>query len=157
MPRQNYLTIIPGSYQTIRMSDGVLIGSGARNSRLSQETVSGTSDRHKPAGWIPPTGYNLYHRTVTYPSGSRTFWNNHPAVKNGTVTTGVLGDDNHFGVVASEFSLNSPTDVANRSLIAARNKLKGMQVNLGQAFAERNQTARLIGSTATRLAKSFEP
>lgn len=43
----------------------------------------------------------------------------------------------------------------NTALIAVRNKLKSTDINLGVAFGERKQTARLIGDTATRLAKSF--
>jgi hypothetical protein len=43
----------------------------------------------------------------------------------------------------------------NIALTAVRNNLKNTDINLGVAFGERKQTARLIGDTASRLAKSI--
>jgi hypothetical protein len=43
----------------------------------------------------------------------------------------------------------------NSALIKARNALKSTDINLGVAFAERNATARLVGDTATNLAKAY--
>jgi len=49
----------------------------------------------------------------------------------------------------------SDQGLRNLALIAARNNLKGTKINLGVAYGERSQTAKLLGDTATRLAKSY--
>jgi hypothetical protein len=45
-----------------------------------------------------------------------------------------------------------PVGVENDLIIKTRNKLKNMHVNLAQAFAERDQTTRLVGTSLVRLA-----
>jgi hypothetical protein len=46
-----------------------------------------------------------------------------------------------------------PSSVESNLVIKTRNKLKNMHVNLAQAFAEREQTTRLVGSNLVRLAQ----
>jgi hypothetical protein len=53
------------------------------------------------------------------------------------------------------FSETFPSDVANRALINARTKLKSQDINLAQAFAERDQTARLIAENLSRIAHAY--
>lgn len=117
--------------------------------------------RHKPSGWIPPTAYflNVLHRRGSLGSyGART-----------TFGTGFLYEGAVCGVDGSQWSVdyvanfslqsvdsgNELNALLNSALIQARNNLKDMKVDLGTAFGERAQTARLIGDTATSLARAF--
>jgi hypothetical protein len=74
----------------------------------------------------------------------------------GSANFGAFSSLNHFNecVTESDALLNFP-DVSNSALIAARNNLKASKINLGVAFGERKQTARLVGDTASRIARSI--
>lgn len=128
----------------------------------ASETAVGVS-RRKPSGFIPPTPYNLLFRSVTNAHGS--CLNKHKTVGTfgqlfkgvvggGTGVAGRFSSADHFDSTMSEAQAVD-ANCANQALIRARNKLKQTSVNLGVAFGERNATARLIGDTATRLARSY--
>jgi len=126
-------------------------------SRSAIETVSGVT-RRKPSGWIAPTSYSLKRSDILYAQGTSEYKN---GSSNWSRYTGVVGNSrfnslNHFNDAVLESAVvDGPIGFANRSLIAARNNLKGMKVDLGTAYAERKETARLIGDTATNIGKSF--
>lgn len=128
----------------------------------ASESTVGTS-RRKPKGFIPATPYSLQFRSITYASGScRSYHPSFPdygqwftgVVGGGTGTSGRFHSLDHFNEVLPEGDAVD-NGLSNQALIKARKALKSTDVNLGVAFAERNATARLVGDTATRLARSF--
>lgn len=162
MPANNWSVEIPGVRNSRTYLGNNQVAYAAVSARAS-ETRSGVS-RRKPSGFIPPTGYVLNHVTKRYQTGSMLIlpaWP--PNANTGTYTWGVVGSptsgyfngDSHFDSALSEAKAKSYSDIESAALVAARLRLKSSDVNLGVAFAERNQTARLLGDTATRLAKSF--
>lgn len=131
-------------------------------SYISQETNSGVT-RKKPKGFIPPTNYDMTHRTVSNAYGH--LFNVLPnapfagqrwtgTIGGATGLSGAFPSASHFDYVLGEAE-NVHPDIRNRALVKARNALKDTQVNLGVAFGERKATARLIGDTAFRLARSY--
>lgn len=117
---------------------------------LSDEYYS-VQDRHRSSmsgdGWRPPLPY---HRTIgKYRKANGVCEYIAPS---GT-TVRVTGPDPW-----RSYNLNPPgfpAWLSNAALIDALTKLKGQGVNLGQAFAERDQTARLVGDTASRIARAY--
>lgn len=118
--------------------------------------------RRKPPGWIPPTNYDL---SVVNRRGSEGVYSiMNKLLGSGTKYTGaVAGALNSVWTVefvtnTSALSIQTVNDnllsLSNTALITARNNLKQMKVDLGTAFGERNQTARLIGDTASQLARA---
>jgi hypothetical protein len=154
--RADFLVSIPGSC-TLKNRDGFHREYEGLESKTAFETSSGAY-RRKPKGWIPPTGYSLLHRNVIKASGSLDA--SHPSFPTaGGVYSGVVGSIafnsyDHFDFTMPESDAYDPTLVS-KSQIAARLKLKGSKVDLGVAFGERKQTARLLGDTASQLAKSI--
>jgi len=137
----------PSSSTTVPVSDAI----------HSEETSVGT-DRRKPTGFIPPTSYDFFYKNYSRAQGTWSYRNDVTLVMD-SVCTGVIGGSkwnslNHFNEILLESDIYDPS-LANRSLIKARNALKGTNINLGVAFAERNRTARLVGDTAINLAKSY--
>lgn len=128
---------------------------------LYREEAAGTS-RRKPKGFIPPTAYSFFRVSVSHAKGECVVRHlTIPAftsIYRGTVGGGVglsgrFDSEGHFNDTFPDN--HQEPGLANRALISARRKLKGTDVNLGVAFGERSQTARLVGDTATRLAKSY--
>lgn len=126
----------------------------------SSESSNGTT-RRKPSGWLPPTGYTFVKRRYTRAFGLIHNPTSTSNPRSGQRYAGCLGGAsgafnslNHFDEL---IPVNGIVDhsLANQSLIAARNRVKSLNVNLGVAFAERDKTARLLGDTATRIAKSY--
>jgi hypothetical protein len=131
---------------------------------VSSETVSGTS-RRKPVGFIPPTAYSLEARRVDYPKGTCEFYPGSGLSKHvyGSFYKGIVGTSSVGGrfngnsrhdSTLTESSAKADDGLRNAALIAVRNNLKSTSVNLGVAFGERNQTARLLGDTAIRLSRA---
>jgi hypothetical protein len=127
------------------------------NAERYDEVVGGVQRRKPMGGWVDPTPYSLYVRHYSLDSGSM--------VSQGKETDGWTAYD---GCVGASGPLNS-LDTWNAALTEdsmgdeslfdqvyaqARSRMKQSQVNLGVAFGERKQTARLIGDTASRLAKT---
>lgn len=161
MPRSNYDYSTAGNCHYSTPDGNNAVDSLVVAQRFT-ETSSGVS-RRKPTGFIPPTPYTYLHRAVsnangrcenrhlTIPSFGQLFVG---VVGGGTGVAGRFNSDDHFNAVL----LESDTDatLANRALIKARTALKNTDVNLAVAFAERSETARLVGDTAVTLAKSFK-
>lgn len=116
--------------------------------------------RHKPPGWVPPTSYFL---ASTHRRGSHgKYGYTSLATGSGFEYLGaVCGSSGSPWTVDLVTNPSQTVDVAgqktgliNEALIECRSNLKDMKVDLGTAFGERNQTARLIGDTASRLARA---
>lgn len=160
MARPNFTTQLPSTYRfkTASSSGGPYTAAAAWS---SSETVSGTN-RRKPAGpWIAPTGYSLtaieyrkaegsclanYVGTITKPPPYTYYY--------GCVGGSRFNSLNNFNEVLLESNMLDAS-LVNQALIKARSKMKQSSVNLGVAWAERSMTARLVGDTASRLARSF--
>jgi hypothetical protein len=106
----------------------------------------------------------MVHRKVDYGKGIVAYSPFSDYVGYGQQWTGVVGPEpgvpdaafqgeSHFGVALPEDSFFFADEgLSNEALIASRNRLKSKKVDLGVAFGERKQTARLLGDTAIRLA-----
>lgn len=134
----------------------------AVNSRYAKSVTKGVS-RRKPVGWIPPTDYSYEFTRRNYAVGALTTRQRHnssgvevPYVYNsGLVGGGGVAPFSSSTVESSTYVFGShDSKLADRALVKARLKMKNSDVNLGVAFAERNATARLLGDTATRIAKA---
>lgn len=114
-----------------------------------KETVTGVR-RKKPVGWREPTNYSFtrvcYSRakgTVGYKTSSQD-----------EVYSGCIGGTrwNSLNMFNSAFTWSTfPTSVSETALIKARLQMQDGEVNYGQAIAESNQTARLVGDSCKRL------
>lgn len=111
--------------------------------------------RHKPAGWLFPTSYR---RRVSNQDFGNGVWQ----IKRKTPAAGFYCTITRIGCL-TEYSahLNSdtalptfPSSIVSRAEIEALLSLKDQKVNFAQAFAERQMTADLLGSTLSRIARS---
>lgn len=163
MARQPYNLIYPGvieSYDPWSNQNHTMLVTD----RMEGESSVGVS-RRKPSGWLPPTTYSFSKWNVDYQKGWQRWKFTHAPHNGGlSVTTGVLGapqgakihGPGHFDEAMTEGeAFASPDALRDSALIKARVALKQGSVNLGVAWAERSMTARLIGDTTTKLAKSF--
>jgi hypothetical protein len=155
--RPNFVTNVPGICKK-KTNFGNLPDSVSSDAWHGEETIIGVS-RHKPTGWIPPTSYSLFSRKYQLAMGRTRFdfylgnsWTQEDGVVGGA--GGRFSSIVHFDAIVGEPSIYDAT-LGNAALIAARLKLKRASVDLGVAFFERKQTARLLGDTATALARSF--
>lgn len=158
MARPPYSLAIPARY-TFKSGANPSTSGIVSDGYLASEASSGVT-RHKPTGWIAPTGYSMTYRSYTraqgickniqkaFPEGGQT------QVYEGCVGGSRFNSLQHFDAAVLENAVVD-TSLANLSLIKARVKLKQSDINLGVAFAERKRTAQLLGSTASRMAKSF--
>lgn len=109
--------------------------------------------RKKPKGFMPPTFYNMaYIEEVFGPSGAFA----HCVNDFGRSKTWIQGCFPEGGA----FALGGLSDYSQRATDQAARQvyknLKGQNVNFGNAFAERKQTANLIAGTAKRLARAVD-
>lgn len=140
-----------GSYSRQRVDKGV----------VSETTVwSGIADRHtnsrpdrtrrpKPAGWVNPTPYSMSSRTERCPVGqyAARITSNSFYKYDGVLIT-ALGNFDEMNPI--------PTNgLKERAEIDALLALKNQHVNLGVAFAEAQQTANLVGTTAKRIGRAY--
>lgn len=167
MTRQNYNVTLQGLvsvYSACGEAGHELVPTVSRISARAYETVSGTS-RHKPQqGFINPTAYSLEAVRADYQQGTCEYYAGVGSKHiYGSYYKGIVGAENgggrfsgagHFDACLSPLTVRDDVGLSNKALIAARNKLKSTDINLGVAFGERKQTASLLGSTATRLAGS---
>ncbi len=162
MARPSFTTAINSGWSFDYVSGGSgNISSGTGLSRYASETVSGTPKRQKPKGWIPPQAYSLSRRYMKLSNGDLyetiTVGGNvfRVARQSGNLEAGPHGTA--FTSYADQVlpSQPVPSSLRDRALIGARMKMKRQDVNLGVAFAERNQTAKLVGDTAIQLVKSL--
>lgn len=124
----------------------------------STETVFGIS-RRKPAGWIPPTPYTMIYRRLDLAEGVSRISS---SADDFLEYTGCLGggipwdSQSHFDGICHSGQLDAHFDSLKQAvLVRCRSNLKQSDINLGVAFAERNATARLLGDTATSMAKAY--
>lgn len=158
MSRPPFDISIPSPWVVTR-SNGNPVSSGTHLMGFRAfETTAGSSG-HKQAGWLPPKGYNLTYLSYRRAQGiCRNIPTSGPS-NLGQIYTGCVGGSrfnslDHFNAAMLESAITDNT-LYNRVLINARLKMKAKSVDLGVAFAERKQTARLLGDTASRMARSF--
>jgi len=115
-----------------------------------------TRGKTPKAKWRPPTGYSRTietGRTMTYTAQVRDKYR--LSTSNGRFFTltaaGAFNSSGGYYVGLPTF----PSNLENQAIIKARLKLKNQQINLGNAFGERAQCARLIGDNAIRIAEAF--
>lgn len=157
MSRPPFVINIPSPWITKSPSGATLASGVSADGFHAEETTSGVS-RHKPTGWFDPLGYQLFYRNYRRAQGVCSWiWGLNPSV--GSISTGCVGaatfqSNEHFNTTVDELAITD-SSLPNRALIDARVKMKQKDVDLGVAFAERNATARLLGDTSRRMAKSF--
>lgn len=151
MTRPNFATAIPGTTRSL-YSDWTHTATAL----YATEQVSGVS-RRKPKGWMPPTGYSFYRRVYSVAHGHQKY---QVIPSNKSSLVGPIGNGGAFSSVNRWNSMLGVSTGAidmlsgNAALVAARLKLKNKRVDLGVAYAERKATSRMLGDTATRLARS---
>lgn len=166
MPRPGFSVKLLGTLSDRNSRYGTVTVTNVTDARSSVESLSGGTNRpKKPVGWLPPVSYFLYAQSYRRAYGRSQYYlpNYNATIDYGSVKTGVIGCSpggdfnslNHFNELVTEVNAIDAT-LVNLSLIKARNKLKSQTLNLGLAWAERNQTRRLVGDTATRIARSFK-
>jgi len=118
--------------------------------------VSSGVKRRKPLGWMPPTGYSL--STVHYQRARGSVINKGMPLYGWSRTTGTVdswNSLNHFNEIGAEGVLTEDASaLRDRALITALAALKGKNVDLGVAFAERKQTAEFVSDTIGSIVSS---
>lgn len=106
--------------------------------------VRSDSRRRRPFGpWRVPTAYHLEY---IFNRGHIGTWENANSFRSGT-----------FSRLTNHEVMNAlplPAGAEDECVIEALTKLKAQSINFGVALAEVQQTANLVGSTASRLARS---
>lgn len=160
--KRPYSTTVAGSYTTRTgfNYDSAPSITNVADAQFASRTGQSVP-RPKPQGWLPPTSYSMSE--VSNQRASGTIIQTHKTVSNnnwirsgrGLGVSGVTALVNSDLVALGISSESAPSDLGNRSLINARTKLKSQDINLAQAFGERAQTARLVATNLTRIAKSY--
>lgn len=154
MTRPSFSTTLPTRTFTQTYNDPTGSWTSYSDGSHCAETISGVS-RRKPKGWIPPTGYNFFRREysraqgISHVSAVKTNWSK----MQGCVGITRFNSHNHFNEVLTETTARQTMDTS-AAIVAARLRLKNKRVDLGVAFAERKATSRMLGDTATRLARA---
>jgi len=109
---------------------------------------------HRPAGWLPPTSYSMEEGSWQHARGSI-------VEPSGWRQDGYLPIENPvsmFGVDCQELGIPSvfPAQLANRALQNVRLKVKDQSFNAAQAFAEREQTAQLVGGALRQVWRLYQ-
>lgn len=165
MAHENFTMKLTRTDNKLSWSNGVFRWYYPGTSKESSEYTVGVS-RRKPEGFMSPTAYEFLKLYFVYPYGSCLKDPNiNSNASNGALYEGVVGPPEaggrfngkgHFDGAVDETTLKNDNGLRNMALIACRNKLKSTEINLGIAFGERNRTARLLGDTATRLARAVQ-
>lgn len=109
--------------------------------------------RRKPQGWVPPTNYSAEFTRWRGPTGTIDTTSGSQMIR---WDRGAMSNWAHSSIqTAIELEGSFPSDLADRALTKARLKLKGTDVNLAQAYAERRMTARLVGDNLSRIGKGL--
>lgn len=125
--------------------------------KMVSESVT-RSRRHKPKGFLNPLPYSFNRVEYVKAQGTVTYKNK--SQPKGSVYSGFVGGGGSYARFDSASSWSSTfAELSNASfsasdniaLIKVRLKAKDSTVNYGQALAERNQTARLLGDTCHSL------
>lgn len=158
MPRQSFTTSIGQAWTDVSFFGNTTTGTVA-DGRFCSESVSGTS-RRKPEGWIPPTPYSFSRVRYDRAQGTaeQRFYE-YGTYKGSARQSGCVGGAPGHNSTSLFDSLSGPlsvpTSFIDRALVRARLAMKDANVNLGVAFAERNATARMLGTNAKTLAEFF--
>jgi hypothetical protein len=158
MTRPNFTTNLSAQWSSSRPNGSFPTSGSVLDGQQAKEIVSGLA-RHKPTGWLTPTGYDMQWKYYRRALGICKNIVNPNDLSLGQIYEGCVGGSrfsslDHFAFTVSTTDVTDAT-LSNRALIEARIKMKRSDVNLGVAYAERNATARLLGDTAKRMAKSF--
>jgi hypothetical protein len=120
----------------------------------------GASDysRKKPRGkFLPPTNYSMTENIDRFANGSWLFYQGKRLQEgtNGDVTSRVSTNATVLAYLVANsdpnFSLTFPSNLADVAQAKAWSKLKSVNVNFGQAWAERKQTADLVATNIGRI------
>jgi hypothetical protein len=120
--------------------------------RFWQENRPDRVRTRKPEGWLYPKGYELSMLRTDMAKGFVSYILRSDD-KSRLIRSGRLGS-NMIGGPQGNWPALTSTEIG-RAEIKALQKLKEQKVNLGVAFAETQQTADLIGSSASRIGRSF--
>lgn len=155
MPRPSF-TMSGRGYTVIQGNGGFYQVQQLADARIVSEQIGGGVKRRKPSGWIPPVGYSFLRDELTSAEGNcRTYISNN----NWTRYDGTVGKSsrfqsvNHFNECVTATTARQTLDTS-AAIYAARKKMKNSNVNLGVAYAERKATSRMLGDTATRMARA---
>lgn len=162
MARPSFTTTINGTFTTA-LNGGTPTTSSPFPSRYAREVVVGPARRLKPDGWKPPQSYTLRREVYTRSRGTYRYdrvRKSTGVVDNNEVYTGVIGGGarggNDLNAFNDAYTLKGISlSQEDKALTQARLKLKGADVNLAVAFAERDKTARLVGDTALQLVEAM--
>jgi hypothetical protein len=169
MANEAYQYGIPAP-STYRVIDGV----GNEVSRVSENLngyyvefyKSRGSSRPNPDGFRPPSPYHFKRDTERLPiDGYISVKNKYPYNSGPDSASELLltGNVSRYDKSAGAFNplerayapKGTTQAMEDLALTRARLAMKGQSVDLGVAFAERNATARLLGDTASKIARSF--
>lgn len=165
MARQNFSINLSGPLRIHiserNVKDRVVITTGP--SRSATETYVGVKRRKPKVLVLNPTPYKFTRSRIDDASGTlvhtvsdkdtgvfRARYTYDGKLKPGETS---ISTPNLFNDVYIQ-QPSSPSNLRNAAIIKARLKFKSSDINLGVAFGERKETARLVGDTATRLAKT---
>lgn len=131
-------------------------------SRTASFSGSDYNRRKSHARWIPPTEYSMQSSVNIEPVGSFTAYKKSNGKYDGGIS-GVLwtvvGNNktawNRDLLSRSEFDTAFPNALKVQAQNKAWSSLKNQRVNLGQAWAERAQTASLVSNNLSRIATSL--
>lgn len=154
-------TELYGAYQGIQVVYGYLPGGGYgvlysdtyNTMRMyGQESYEKTGEvRKKPKGFLPPTNYYVLWKSGDVRGPSHMYASGFNRSSSAVHT--VQGSEDQGGY----WGLGALSSFDERATVRAKSRfldsLKGQNVNLSLAFAERQQTASLVSDTATTLAK----
>lgn len=167
MARPVFSVSIPAGATSQDLPGGSPVSEVPRTIRFASELPEGVPKRRKPKGFTAPTAYSLsrdvsdlghgelkfdvFSRfTGKYIQSFRSYGNNNAIRYGYPYPSNSIG--NAYGGTAE---LNVEQAMIDKALIKARLGMKRSDINLGVAFAERSQTARLVGDTAISLARAY--
>lgn len=162
MPTETTNAAVPGvqtwSSNAVRVDGLQSKSSGTRFYARQLTTTTRTWSRTpnfvklKKAGTLPVNPYSFNRRIITYATGYLTQVSDDGAWKTTDSSSGVHQD-----------ALESPIPLTNSEMASLdsqavtdiRNQIKDQKTNLAQLMAEREQTAKLVVSTAVKLARAM--
>jgi hypothetical protein len=149
MGTRDYDTAIRGlGYQGYPNQQNLAVNNA--NARKAWRSSSPRTLRHKPTGWIAPSSYFLEEGSWQYPRGSiveSSGWRSDGYLNIISPLAMFQEDCAQLGIPGS-----FPASLANRAVQNVRLKVKDQSFNVAQAFAERAQTAQLVGGSLRRIA-----
>jgi len=158
--REPFSISIPGQLvrSTLHVPTGTLTTVSDEGLSVARESFGPRAVRRRPKGWTPPTSYSMVHYADEPSRGTaRVRWRDYVYTYEGLIISTA-----HNGILKIQTDImpggstwwSPAASHRDKALIKARLKMKSSSVNLGVAFAERRQTANLVGSTALRIAHS---